>query len=54
MRVLLILSLLLNIIAANYLEEYEDAGDPCGDIIHWSVNPYNPYSDTLVIINPYE
>lgn len=55
MRILLILSILLNVIAANYLDEYEEPSDPCnGEVIHWSVSPYNPYADTLIIANPYE
>ena len=55
MKLILILSLLLNVFAAGYRDEYEDIGDPChGEEIHWSVKPYNPYEDTIIITNPYE
>jgi len=54
MRLLLILSVLLNIIAATSYDQYEYVDDPCGgEEIHWSVTPYNPYSDTLIIVDPY-
>jgi hypothetical protein len=55
MRLLLILSILLNIIAATSYDQYEYVDDPCsGEEIHWSVTPYNPYQDTLIITNPYD
>lgn len=57
MRVLLIISILLNIIAANYYEEdryTEPEEDPCsGESIHWNAPQVNPYEDTLIVTDPY-